>query len=103
MCETKDSLLLKGLQRSMIYWAPSGPGAIVSAEGWTHSCGGTYKLTNSWLGILGLRGLALTSLVKNDGAAATSNRASAITPSAPGDPLTWIPSSGGAQASLGTS
>ena len=76
MCVTKDSFLLKRPQQYIVSRTPSGPRAIVSAEGWIHSCGGTYVLSSSWLGILGLRGLMLVSLVKNDGATTTSNGAS---------------------------
>ena len=36
MCATEDSLLLKGLQRSMISRAASGPGAAVYSEGLSH-------------------------------------------------------------------
>ena len=36
MCATEDSLLLNGLQRSMISQAASGPGATMSAEGRFH-------------------------------------------------------------------
>ena len=72
----------------------------MSTEGWTHSYGGTYKLSSSWSGILGLRGPTLASLDKNDGAVAISNKASATTPSVPGDPSVGIPPFGGAQASL---
>ena len=75
----------------------------MSAEGWTHSYGGIYELSNSLSGILGSRGPDLTSLVENDGATSTSKGASPATPSAPGDPPTRIPSSDGAQASLGAS
>ena len=48
-------------------------------------------------------GPELASLVKNDRAAATSNEASTRTFSAPKDPSAGIPSSDGAQASLGAS
>ena len=72
----------------------------MSAEGWTHSYGGTYKLSSSWLGILSLRGPTLVSLDKNDEAVVISKGASAITSSAPGDPPAGILPFGGAQASL---
>ena len=96
MCAIEDSLLLKGLQRSMISKASSRPGATVSAKGWTYSYGGTYVLNNSQSGILGLQGPKLASLVKNDRAAATFNKASATTPPTLGDPPIRNPSSGGA-------
>ena len=100
MCVTEDSLLLKGLQQSMISLVPSKLGATVSMEGWTYSYGGMYELSNNRSGILGLQGLVLASLVKNDGATSTSNGASAITSSISEDPPAGISSSGGAQASL---
>ena len=72
----------------------------MSAEGWTHSYRGTYKLSISWSDILKLRGLTLVSLDKNDGAVAISKGTSAITSSAPGDPPAGILPFGGSQASL---
>ena len=95
-----DSLLLKGLQRSMVSQAPSRLGATVYVEGWTHSYEVTYELSRSRSGICGLRGPALASLVKNYRTAATSNGTSAITPLTLRDPLVGIPFSSGAQASL---
>ena len=61
---------------------------------------GKYELSSSRSGILGLRGPTLASLIENDGAATTSNEASATTPSALGDPPAGIPSSADAQDSL---
>ena len=84
MYATEDSLLLKGLQRSMISQAVSGPGATVSAEGRSHFCGRTYEPSISWLGSLGLRGSAFASLAENDGPTVISDGASPITPSALG-------------------
>ena len=72
----------------------------MSAEKGTYSYGETYKLSNSRSDILGMRGLVVARLVKNDGAEATSNRTSFTTPSALGDPSIGISSSSSAQASL---
>ena len=92
--------LIERASTLMIFRAPSRLGATVFAEGWTHSCKGTYKLSSSHSGILDLRGPTLASLVENDGAATTSNKASSITPSTPGDPQAGNPSFSGTQASL---
>ena len=73
MCATEDSLLLKGLHRSMISHAASGPGAIASAEGWSHSYSRTYDLNTSRFDILCLRGPVFASLDENDNLAAISD------------------------------
>ena len=96
----EESLLLKGLQRSMISWAASGIRASVSVEGWYHFYGRTYELSISRSGSLGLQGLAFASLVENDGPMVIFDRASPTTPSALGGPPIGTPSSNDAQDSL---
>ena len=51
---TEDLPLLKGLQRSMISWAPSGPGAKTSSIGGAEPHGGRYKFKSSRSGSRGL-------------------------------------------------
>ena len=62
MCATEDSLLLKGLKRSMISQAASGLRATMSAEGQTHSYGNIYEPSISRSSSLGLREPAFASL-----------------------------------------
>ena len=100
MCAIEDSLLLKGLQRSMISWVAFRSGATVFAEGWFHSYDRTYEPSISRSGSLGLQGSAFASLAENDDPTTVFDRTSPITPSALGGPPTRTPSSSDAQASL---
>ena len=99
MCATKDSLLLKGFQRSMSSWAASRLGVTASAGGRSHSCDRTYEPSTSRFDILSLRGLAFASLAENDSQVAISDGASPTTLLASGGPPAETPSSSNAQAS----
>ena len=100
MFAIEDSLLLKGLKRSMISQLASRPRAIVSVKGWSHFYDRTYEHRISWLGILGMRGQTSVSLVENYGPKIISDGASPTTTSALGDSSVRTLSSNDAQASL---
>ena len=100
MCATKDSLLLKGLQWSMVSRAASRIGATVSVEGRSYSYNRTYEPSISQSGSLGLRGPTFASLAENNDPTTISDGASPTTPTTLGDPPVRTPSSSDAYASL---
>ena len=72
MCEIEDSAWLKGLQRWIIFRAPSGLGATMPVGGWILSCRITYELSSSRSGsFFFLLALVYTGLDGSVGATTT--------------------------------